>query len=263
MASSIRHTIIRIKDTQMFQLRILLLAAAIMALIVQPASASRQDTRILVHLAAQMVATAALMDTLATLPQCDGLGHASRNPAVDPVSEFINGFTAGRTADSPVESAVGFGGDVATGAVNHSPTNIHSGAVESSVDRILTRVMADLPSLYLDATLRSVVAAISPFAVDVTAESCRTRLRKFTREHARLGDEWDREVDRLKSQPGGDIAAIRKLDADLIGSSVAEKSRVFAQIDLLGMQYASAFARALNSDAPLGLSPAILDQKYF
>lgn len=212
------------------QLRILLLAAAMMAWLIQPALAARSDSRDIVHLAANLVWTAGLVETLSDSTECRS-----------------------RTDDSTDDS------DVAAG---------HSRSI--SIERSIEDITQDLPSLYLSASARSVAAAITspkahshraPENTDAIAESCRRRVMQFTSQYLYFRDRWSQSVETIRALPEGEVVLIRQLDAGLIGTSPEQKRKVFERIDALAAKLADDFGRALKEQSTI--SPATLDQKYF
>lgn len=211
----------------MFQLRILLLAAAMMAWLIQPAFAARSDSRDIIHLAASLVSTAALIEITLDSNEChlraDDLDLITRNTA------------------------------------------------SISIERSISDITQDLPSLYLGASARSVAAAITSLKnrssrqvedPDTIAESCTQRVKRFTTQYRYFRDKWNRSVETIRALPEGEIVLIRQLDAGLIGTSPAQKREVFERIDAHASKLADDFGRALNESGSLAL-PARLDQKYF
>jgi len=217
----------------MFQLRILLLAAAIMAWLVQPAyagastdlsadlSADLKASRDIVGLAADLVSTAALVETVDKTLGCQHRSlskHRSENAKPD---------------------------------LNSPPASV-------SVNDVVAHINGDLPSLYLTASVNSVLDAIKPVIAELrthadtdrqTRISCREARIRHMRDYTLLRDQWDRSVAVLKGWPGADVELIARLDAGLIGTSVGDKQLVFDEIDTLGTRTAGDFDRKLNNGA--------------
>ncbi len=214
----------------MFQLRLLLLAAAMMAWLIQPAHAARPGPDNIVHLAANLISAAALVETVSASNECQQSLH----------SNYPNSGTDDGSSISL---------DASVTLVNQDLPSLYLSASTRSVASALQIPMNKIKSL-----------AVKPLE---QSRTCRQRMMRFTKEYFYLRDQWDRSLQVIRAVPSGEASLIRQLDAGLIGTSPARKRDVFEHIDALGTQFAHTFSRALADDVFPPALPATIDQKYF